>query len=214
MKKNEVSVYLESIENKYNIKLPSIFWKKSDSDEMLWLTKSYDWIRDNISELIISKSCFFSSLGDCEFIPFMYYDERVSELYESINYDIKLKEEDFCINPNYKLIPFAFMASGDVYCFLYTHKDNKEDDDPLIIVYGHDTGDFYVWANNFEEFLFWQIVSELTDYEGDIQSEQIQYNISLLSKEYVEQLKYPIQELIEKIPKPKLVDIFVLNKRK
>lgn len=87
MKKNEVSVYLESIENKYNIKFPSIFWKKSDSDEMLWLTKSYDWIRDNISELIISKSCFFSSLGDCEFIPFMYYDERVSELYESINYD-------------------------------------------------------------------------------------------------------------------------------
>ncbi|MGM9978252.1 MAG: SMI1/KNR4 family protein [Clostridium sp.] len=125
-----------------------------------------------------------------------------------------MKEEDFCINPNYKLIPFAFMASGDVYCFLYTHKDNKEDDDPLIIVYGHDTGDFYVWANNFEEFLFWQIVSELTDYEGDIQSEQIQYNISLLSKEYIEQLKCPIQKLIEKIPNPKPVDIFVLNKRK
>ncbi len=54
-----------------------------------------------------------------------------------------------------KLILFEFMTSGDVYCFLYTHKDNnKEDDDPLIIAYGHDIGDFYVWQTILKSFCF------------------------------------------------------------
>lgn len=199
---------LHQIENNYSIKFPSIFRNSSDDKEMEWLSKDYSWIRANISRLTKGSNYFFSGLGDCEFIPFQYYSKWIKELIENIDYDIKQKGDTVKLNRNYRMIPFAHMASGDLYCFLYNEKEgNKE---PAIVVYGHDTGDVDLWADSFEEFLYYQTISEVLDWEGDIGDKQIKCNISLLGDEYRKRLMVLKEdEIVDIIPVPKPIDIFI-----
>ena len=96
-------------------------------------------------------------MGDCVLIAFENIQSAYDELYECLNSDLDVYPERQSINPKYQLVPFAHKISGDQYCFLY----EDGEDEPKVVLYGHDTGDVDLWANSFEEFLYFQIVEDV-----------------------------------------------------
>ncbi len=110
------------------------------------------------------------------------------------------------INPKYRLVPFARKISGDLYCFLY----EDGEDEPKVVLYGHDTGDVDLWANSFEEFVYFQIVEEAVDGEHEIYSDYIKAHIPWLNDEHQQLLaEVPIQDIWEQLPEPQEVNIWV-----
>lgn len=169
-------------EEKNNFIFPEEYKNIIEKSNSQWLDKSMEWIWDNEDELKANNAFAFPSIGDFKLIPFEKIEHYIDELYEMIGMDIEYSNNELRINPTYRLIPFAHMSSGDLYCFCKDDKNAKN----IIILYGHDTGDFDVWANDFEELIFIQLVSSVIDYEKDVNSSFITSHIELLSKPYIE----------------------------
>ena len=114
--------------------------------------------------------------------------------------------EDLSVNPKYRLVPFARKISGDQYCFLY----EDGEDEPKVVLYSHDTGDVDLWANSFEEFVYFQIVEEAADGEHEIDSDYIKAHIPWLNDEHQQLLaEVPIQDIWNQLPEPQEFDIWV-----
>ncbi len=62
---------------------------------------------------------------------------------------------------------------------MFLYEDGEKE--PKIVVYGHDTGDVDLWANSFEEFLYFQIVEEVADENREIHSDYIMAHIQWLN---------------------------------
>jgi len=84
------------------------------------------------------------------------------------------------INPKYRFIPFAQTGAGDLYFFWYYDRCEE----PKIVLYGHDTGDMTLWANDFDEFLFIQLGSSVVDWDNEIKVDAIQAHLKFLKDEY------------------------------
>ena len=156
---------------------------------------NYVWLGDFFGEW----------MGDCWLFAFENLPSACDELYECLRFDLKIYPERQSINSLYRLIPFAHKISGDKYCFLY--EDGEKE--PKIVVYGHDTGDVDLWANSFEEFLYFQIVEEVADENREIHSDYIMAHIQWLNDAHKRLLtEMPIKDIWEQLPEPQEFNIW------
>ena len=174
-------------EEKNKIIFPQSFKDILNKAEAQWLDESLEWIFDNEDKLREQIAFGFPSIGDFKLLPFERIEHYIQELNEMMSMDVEYSKTKVRINPEYCLIPFAGMSSGDLYCFF----------NEMVIVYGHDTGDFDVWANDFEELIFAQLAWEIIDDERDKDSDFIKRHVKLLSDVYVELLETLSKEELE-----------------
>ena len=200
---------LEAVEVSLGIQFPKLFHTIDQSGMMDYLIHTTEWDEDKFTtgrEDAGMEDFFGQSMGDCVLIAFENIQSAYDELYECLNSDLDVYPEHQSINPKYRLVPFARKISGDLYCFLY--KDGE--DEPKVVLYGHDTGDVDLWANSFEEFVYFQIVEEAADGEHEIYSDYIKAHIPWLNDEHQQLLaEVPIQDIWEQLPEPKDVNIWV-----
>lgn len=200
---------LKDVEMNLKVQFPELFHAVSNSGMMDYLIHSREWVEDKIAndKNYEWKEDFFGEwMGDCRLYAFEKLQSAHEELYKCLNIDLEIYPERQSINPLYRFVPFAHKISGDQYCFLY-EKGEKE---PKIVVYGHDTGDVDLWADNFEDFLYFQIVEEAVEGERDIYSDYIKAHIQWLSDVHKQMLKKTsVHDLWEHLPEPREVNIWI-----
>ncbi|MBK1810818.1 SMI1/KNR4 family protein [Clostridium sp. YIM B02505] len=203
-------VTLKELENMLDVKFPRTFHEIYNSGAMEWLTHTYDWLNKNRATVEADIEAFFYSVGgDCEPIIFPEIQETINYFEEMLEYDEDYKLGKVKINPKYRFIPFAQMGSGDLYCFWYEESSQE----PKITVYGHDTGDMDLWANNFDEFLFIQLGTSVVDWGDNINNDSIQAHTKFLTYEYKKLFQSEdeekIKSIIEAMGKPKQIEYLV-----
>ena len=200
---------LEAVEASLGIQFPKLFHTIDQSGMMDYLIHTTEWDEDKFTagrENAGIEDFFGQSMGDCMLIAFENIQSAYDELYECLNSDLDVYPEHQSINSQYRLVPFVRKISGDQYCFLY----EDGEDEPRIVLYGHDTGDVDLWANSFEEFVYFQIVEEAADGEHEIHSDYIKAHILWLNDEHQQLLaKAPIQDIWEQLPEPQEINIWV-----
>ena len=191
------------------IQFPKLFHSIDQGGMMDYLIYTTEWDEDRFMtgrENTGMEDFFGQAMGDCMLIAFENIQSAYDELYECLNSDLDVYPEHQSINPKYRLVPFARKISGDQYCFLY----EDGEDEPKVVLYGHDTGDVDLWANSFEEFVYFQIVEEASDGEHEIYSDYIKAHIQWLNDEHQQLLaEVPIQDLWEQLPEPQEFNIWV-----
>lgn len=200
---------LGDVEMSLGIQFPKLFQLINQSGMMDYLTHTTGLGKDKIaagSNEAGMEDFFGESMGDCMLIAFENLQNAYDELYDRLYSDLDIYPEHQSINPKYQFIPFARKISGDQYCFLY--EDGK--DEPKVVLYGHDTGDLDLWANSFEEFVYFQIVEEVAEWEHEIYSDYIKAHILWLNNEHQQLLaEVPIQDIWEQLPEPQEFNIWV-----
>lgn len=193
-------VSLEELEKALNVKFPKTFHEIYSTEAMEWLKHSYAWLDQN-RDLLENRteSFLYSVKGDYEPIIFPEIPETIAHFEEMLGYNEAYSLGKLKIHPEYRFIPFAIMGSGDLYCFWY-EEDTTE---PKVVIYGHNTGNMNLWAKDFDEFLFIQLATAVTDWDDDIYSTAIQSHIKFLKNEYKEMFQYgnieKIKSFIESI---------------
>jgi len=199
---------LRDVEMSLGIQFPELFHAINNSGMMDHLSHSREWVEDKIANDMnyVWLGDFFGEwMGDCCLFAFENLPSACDELYECLRFDLKIYPERQSINSLYRLIPFAHKISGDKYCFLY--EDGEKE--PKIVVYGHDTGDVDLWANSFEEFLYFQIVEEVADENREIHSDYIMAHIQWLNDAHKRLLtEMPIKDIWEQLPEPQEFNIW------
>ncbi len=195
---------LRDVEISLGVQFPELFHTINSSGMMDYLSHSREWVKDKIENDMnyAWREDFFGEwMGDCWLFAFEDLPSAYDELYECLNLDLKIYPERQSISPLYRLVPFAHRISGDKYCFLY--EDGKGEKEPKIVVYGHDTGDVGLWATNFEEFVYFQIVEEAADKGRKIHSDYIKAHIQWLNDAHKRLLaETPIKDIWEQLPEP------------
>lgn len=99
------------------------------------------------------------------------------------------QDEESTFDKQFTLIPFGQSAAGDLYCFLYK---NKKTSAPKVILYMHDEyGDPDIIGENFEEFLYVQMLSSAA-YEEDMQGQHWQNHLQWLLESDRKRLKIKV----------------------
>ena len=200
---------LKDVEMSLGVQFPALFQTISGSGMMDHLIHSRSWVEDKIKndgDYVQQEDFFGECMGDCQLLAFENLQKAYDELYECLNFDLEIYPERQSVNPLYKLVPFARKISGDQYCFLY--EDEKRE--PKIVVYGHDTGDVDLWADCFEEFLYFQIVEEAAEGKHEIHSDYIKAHIRWLSDEHKRLLvETPVNDIWERLPEPQEFNIWI-----
>ncbi len=199
---------LRDVEMSLGIQFPEVFHAINNSGMMDYLIHSRAWVEDKIANdknYIWREDFFGEFMGDCRLLAFENIPSAYDELYECLNLDLEIYPERQSINPLYSFVPFARKISGDKYCFLYENGENE----PKIVVYGHDTGEVDLWANSFEEFMYFQIVEEVVDGDREIHSDYIKAHIQWLSDVHKHLLvEMPIKDIWEQLPEPQEFNIW------
>lgn len=186
---------LNELEKNLDVAYPQKWHDIFKSGVVEWLKHDYDWLNKNRDEIESNPSAFFYTLeGDCELIPLGNMNEEIEYLHEMFSWGLNGEENQKRINPHYKMIPFAKMGSGDVYCFLF---DDREEQVP-VVVYGHDTGDVEVWAKNFDEFLYLQMIRAVTDWDQDPNDAAWQEHFAFLADVYKKKIREQTMVSLEK----------------
>lgn len=186
---------LNELEKTLDVTYPQKWHDIYKSGVMEWLKHDYDWLNKNRDDVESDPSSFFYALeGDCEPIPFCNISEEIEYLNEMFSWGLKGDDNKQSLNPHYKIIPFAKMGSGDVYCFLFDDREEQV----LVVVCGHDTGDVDVWAKNFDEFLYLQMICAVTDWEQDPSEAAWQAHFVFLADEYKKKIQEQTMIYLEK----------------
>ncbi len=203
---------LTELENTLSVSFPKLFQDIYNSGMLDYLTcpageNPFDYkdICGNDREYF-----FYNCTYDCEWLPFAEFANARTELYEWFDFliDLAQKQEGLHkhINENFTIIPFAHKASGDSYCFLF-EKGQKE---PKIILHEHDTGDSLLWAENFEEFIYFQFVPAIAEEEEETDSDYTKAHIQWINQEHQKLLsETPIKTLLDALPEPEEFEIFI-----
>ena len=201
---------LKDVEISLGIQFPKLFHAINNSGMMDHLSHSKKWLDNKIAnDRTYMEGRFFGEfMGDCRLIAFENLQSAYDELYECLHFDLEIYPERQSINPLYRLVPFARKISGDKYCFLYEDGENE----PKIVVYGHDTGDIDLWADCFEEFIYFQIVEELAEEGREIHSDYIKAHVSWLNDAHKQMLaETPIKDIWNRLPEPQEFNIWIEN---
>lgn len=200
---------LMDVEMSLGIQFPEMFHKINNSGMMDYLIHSREWVENKIAndkDNVWREDFFGEFMGDCKLLAFANIPNEYDELYERLNLDLEIYPERQSVNPLYRLVPFARKISGDKYCFLYEDGENE----PKIVVYGHDTGDVDLWANSFEEFMFFQIVEAVVERDREIDSDYIKAHVQWLSDVHKRLLtETPIKDVWEQLPEPQEFYIWI-----
>ena len=79
-----------------------------------------------------------------------------------------------------------------------------------MIMCEHDTGDVCLWADDFEEYIYYQIVEEVAEGDEELNSGYIKAHIEWLNDEHKRLLKETaINDLFEQLPEPQEFLIWV-----
>ena len=193
---------LRDVEMALGVSFPELFHAIYDSGMMDYLLHPKERTGDRPArgKNAAQREDFFGEgMGDCRLLAFEDLPSARDELSVCLHFDLGIYPERQSLNPLYRIIPFARKISGDLYCFLYTEGENE----PKILVYEHDTGDVDLWADNFEEFLYFQIVEEAADKGRGIRSDDMQAHIQWLSDAHKRLLaERPISDIWAQLPEP------------
>lgn len=204
---------LRDVERSLGIQFPELFRAINNSGMMDYLIHSRKWIEDktaNDKNYVRQEDFFGEFMGDCRLLAFENFPSSCDELYKCLNFDLEIYPERQSLNPLYRIVPFARKISGDKYCFLYVEGENE----PKIVLYGHDTGDVDLWANSFEEFVYFQIVEELAEGDREIHSDYIKAHIQWLSGDHKRLLaETPIKDIWEQLPEPQEFNIWTCESK-
>lgn len=199
---------LRDVEMSLGIQFPKLFHAINNSGMMDYLTHPKEWVEDkfaNDRNDVWQEDFFGEFMGDCRLLAFEDLQSSYDELYECLNFDLEIYPERQSLNPLYRIVPFARKISGDKYCFLYVNGESE----PKIVVYGHDTGDVDLWAADFEEFMYFQIVEEVADGGREIHSDYIKAHIQWLSDVHRRLLAETlIKDIWEQLPEPQEFNIW------
>lgn len=201
---------LNELEQNLDVEYPQKWKDIYKSGVMEWLKHDHEWLIKNRDEVNSNPSAFFYSLeGDCEPIQFLYVNEKIKILKEVLFKVLQHGNSQKYLNPHYKIIPFAQMGSGDLFCFLF----DDQEEQPLVAVFRYDTGTVDSWAKDFDEFLYLQLVSAVMDWDEDMDSVAWQAHFNFLADEYkkkiVEQTMVNLEKEIMAMSPPKKVSIFL-----
>lgn len=204
---------LTELEKTLSVSFPKLFQDIYNSGMLDYLTCSleenpFDYKNtydDNNREYF-----FYNCTNDCEWLPFAEFKQARTELYEWFDFLIELaqKQEGLRkhVNENFTIVPFAHKASGDSYCFLF----EKGKEEPKIILHEHDTGDSLLWAENLEEFIYFQFVPAIAEEEEETDSAYTKAHIQWLNEEHRKLLsETPIETLLETLPEPEEFELFI-----
>ncbi len=199
-------VELKEAERSLGVQFPELFHAICNSGMMDHLSLSKKG-PDNKNTIFF----FGEFMGDCRLIAFEELCSACEELYACLDLDLEIYPERQSINPLYRLVPFARKISGDKYCFLYEEGVVE----PKVVLYGHDTGDIDLWADSFEEFIFFQIVEELADGDRELHSDYIRAHIRWLNDTHKQMLiETPVEDIWDQLPEPQELNIWVSKEPK
>ena len=115
--------------------------------------------------------------------PWTYHKNWFTEIYPTIkdnpplllhtNFDLEMLSQkdildyEFCEwwDPKHQFIPFASSGAGDLFAF-YKNVVNQKGEHPIVFVWHDDNRTQYL-AQNFEDFIFRQMLEVVVNYEGD-----------------------------------------------
>ena len=166
---------LQILERKIGVTLPRQWQEIYRTGAMNWLELSKKEFSRKRKDYIDNPDSFMMLNCDCELFLF----DEISKQIQKLNRWIKEQEQDeeSTFDKQFTLIPFGQSAAGDLYCFLY---ENEETSEPKVILYMHDEyGNPDIIGENFEEFLYVQMLSAAT-YEEDIQGQHWQNHLQWL----------------------------------
>lgn len=201
------------LEDDLGITYPKCFRKIDHTGAMEWLKHDYTWIEKNREALESNPKAFLYGMSDCELTPFRMIHEDMAYLEEMYNYDELYVSGEIQLNSKYKIIPFGKEGGGDVYCFLY-QENNIE---PIVTIYGHDTGEMAIYTKDFETFLFLQMALAVVEKGYELEKDCIKEHIKFLLPEHqrifkekdVNTLKKKVEQINEQVLHPAVVDIFI-----
>lgn len=139
---------IEDLEEAYDIKFPNKYHEFYDSGIMEWMECGLEEFKQRREEFVSDPHAFMMLPCDCEPIVFEQFGMYMDELEEYLMY---AKNDGFRLKDGERLIPFAFMGSGDLYCFRYT----GDGEEPSVILFLHDECDRPEFrGKDFDEFLY------------------------------------------------------------
>lgn len=169
---------LFELEIQLGFTFPKAFHTIYETGAMKWLEMSKEEIRDNREAYINDSKAFLMLNCGCE--PYLF--DEIPKAIEILKEWIGWQEQDrkVTLSKEITLIPFGHNGGGDLYCFLYSKRDNE----PMIVLYYHDEyGNPKIVGHDFEEFLYIQML-DAVENEEDINSENYQNQILFLNDKY------------------------------
>ena len=140
---------LSELESNIGTAFPQKWHSIYETGAMEWLELSQPEFRENRQRYINDPSSFLMLDCDCEPIFFYEISEYLGELNEWLLW--KKDSDGSVLNEDVKLIPFAKMGTGDIYCFVYTAKASE----PSVALVLHDDCDTpEIIADSFDDFLY------------------------------------------------------------
>lgn len=173
---------LSELEKAINIRFPEKWYEIYRTGAMEWLELSHGDFNKRRDDYLNNPNAFFMLGCDCEPLFFDDFAERIEELDEMISWKCEAKKVELC--DNIRLIPFAMMGSGDLYCFLF-----ESGSEPKVILYYHDDFDEPdIIADSFDEFLYVMML-DAAAFDEDIEGERRKAHLKYLSDEYKEKIR-------------------------
>lgn len=169
---------LSELENKLCIKVPEKMRKIYETGAMEWLETTYEEFMADRDRFINDPKAFLMLDCDCELLRFEQWEERLIEIDEWINWKAE-SEIGFALKEGIRLIPFAFMGTGDNYCLMYD--GNNE---PQVVLCYHDSPDDPdIIGKDFDMFLYVTMLNAAS-WDEDIEGEHWNEHLNYLSEEY------------------------------
>ncbi len=173
---------LSELEKAINVVFPEKWYEIYRTGAMEWLELSHGDFNKRRDDYINNPNAFFMLGCDCEPLFFDDVAERIEELNEWISWKCEAKRVELC--DNIRLVPFAMMGSGDLYCFLFESGISE----PKVILYYHDDFDEPdIIADTFDEFLYVMML-DAAAFDEDIEGERWKAHLKFLSDEYKEKI--------------------------
>lgn len=168
------------VEKMFDFKFPEKFHQILKTGAMEWAEVGTEYFRNHREQYINNPGAFMMINADCELI----FTEDYPEYMQSIDEKKEMSEEydNLTLNPNYRLIPFAFTGCGDLFCFVY-----EGDSEPFVILLAHDESDYEFYGKNFDEFLYLMMLNSAASSvydEEDYKTEAWMKHLDYVSDEY------------------------------
>lgn len=136
---------LDTIEKELGIFYPNLYHQLFDDGMLNWGRGGPKWYQDEYPKLR-------------HFPPFLLFanDFQIIEVSQILNTAKKIQT---CSEIIHALVPFGKNGAGDIFCIIYTNMASISGIGQL----NKYTGEMIILAKSFEDFLFWELASAVSD---------------------------------------------------
>ena len=181
---------LDKIEQEYDIKYPEIYRQLYNNNMLGWgktdvngHNTTYPTLKKNPPLLLFG--------NDFEILDFDNIKNQIEAFKDPDDYRK--------ISPDFKFIPFAQTAGGDLYAFQFDKQNGEEI--PIVLLY-HDEENAEVLAKNLQDFIFRQlleIVTVIDEYSNFAEDRKMKENLSNLYRTHKGYLSENQQSIVKEI---------------